>query len=572
MTIAPTPAFTPPSPGAWELEQTHITKPPSVFIADVMPDAMMRGFREGTRTYGVLLDYLESAVINRFIYTAPRVVGAPKRAQGPPPRVIFEVMRRVHPEIRRRVRRAEEVFRTRFWRKDVEWWDREVKPSMQAQGRALVAEDVTACSDAQLADHVRRAVEFLKAAIYNHHRFNVCTMLPVGDFLVHAMDWTGLAAGDLLQTMRGLSPVSAGAIEELAALRRAILADAAALALITSKRPAAEILADLQARSDAIGAATRAYVDVVGLRVLGGYDVADRHAREHPDLLVKIIRTAVTSDDTARSAAADRALADIRARVPGPHRQQFDELFDEARHTYRVRDERVFHGDALATGIMRRAILAAGERLKSRGRAENADDLVDATAAEIIALLQGNPGPSAAELAARVRWRRETPISSAPANLGFKPSPPPPADWLPPAAARMQRIVGLVLSLMFDVQTQGASTSGPAEAGHHVLKGFAVSAGIYEGPVRVIQDVDELPSVQRGEVLVATSTGPTFNVVLPLIGALVTERGGVLSHAAIVSREYGLPGVVGCAGATSALKTGMRVRVDGDKGEVWPLT
>ncbi len=94
---------------------------------------------------------------------------------------------------------------------------------------------------------------------------------------------------------------------------------------------------------------------------------------------------------------------------------------------------------------------------------------------------------------------------------------------------------------------------------------------MYEGPVRVIRDVEELPSVQQGEVLVASSTGSTFNVVLPLIGALVTERGGVLSHAAIVSREYGLPGIVGCVGATTTLKTGMRVRVDGDKGEVWTI-
>jgi pyruvate,water dikinase len=77
--------------------------------------------------------------------------------------------------------------------------------------------------------------------------------------------------------------------------------------------------------------------------------------------------------------------------------------------------------------------------------------------------------------------------------------------------------------------------------------------------------------VQQGEVLVASSTGSTFNVVLPLIGALVTERGGVLSHAAIVSREYGLPGIVGCVGATTKLKTGMRVRVDADKGEVWTI-
>ena len=173
-------------------------------------------------------------------------------------------------------------------------------------------------------------------------------------------------------------------------------------------------------------------------------------------------------------------------------------------------------------------------------------------------------GPSAQELAARSKWRRETPLTAAPATLGFPPSPPPPAEWLPPAAARMHRIVGLVMRLLFDVHRSGAPSKQ--------LKGFAVSPGVYEGPVRLIRDVDELPLVQRGEVLVTTSTGPTFNVVLPLIGALVTERGCVLSHAAIVSREYGLPGVVGCVGATAALRTGMRVRVDGDTGEVWTLS
>ena len=94
---------------------------------------------------------------------------------------------------------------------------------------------------------------------------------------------------------------------------------------------------------------------------------------------------------------------------------------------------------------------------------------------------------------------------------------------------------------------------------------------MYEGPARVITNVDQLADVQQGEILIAPSTGPTFNVVLPLIGALVTERGGVLSHAAIVSREYGLPGVVGCVGAVKAATTGGRVRVDGGTGEVWIL-
>jgi pyruvate,water dikinase len=542
-----------------------------MFTASVFPDAMMAGFKAGSRNYGVLLDYLDVAVINRFIYYAPRPVGAPKGAKGPPPKLLFQILQRVHPELRRRIRRASEVFRERVWRKDVEWWDRERRPELAAKGKALLAEDLAKATDAQLADHIRRATAFLKEAVFTHHRLNFCSLLPVGDFLIHAMDWTGLSAGDLLQAMRGLSPVSAGATEELVELRKALLKTPDVLALVKSSADDAGVLAQLQSRQDAVGAAARAYVDVVGLRILGAYDVADRHTREHPDMIMKVIRASVTGEEMTRRAQAAKALAAIREKVPPAHHAEFDALLAEAQSVYRVRDERGFHGDTMAAGIVRRGILAVGERLVSEGRAKDPEDLVDATPDEIVALLERRPGPSADELAERARWRRETPMSVAPPLLGFEPSPPPPPEWLPPDAARLQRITSLILSLIFDVHKPVAATAQEKAQGQTALKGFAVSPGVYEGPVRLIRDIEELPTVQQGEVLVASSTGATFNVVLPLIGAIVTERGGVLSHAAIVSREYGLPGVVGCVGATTKLKTGMRVRVDGDKGEVWTI-
>jgi rifampicin phosphotransferase len=563
MAVAET--FTPPSPGSWELEQTHLTKPPSILLAELMPASMMRGFSEGTRHYGLLLDHLEVAIINRFLYMAPRPVGAPKSAKGTPPRLLFELLRRVHPAIRQRIKRAEAVVRDRVWRDDIEWWDNEVRPKLAAEGRALLNDDLAALSDAQLAAHLQRAFEFVRSAAYYHHRFNFCSMVPLGDFLVHAIGWTGLPAGELLRTMKGLSPDSAGAMQELTELRRAILADGEALALLNSRSQSdTGIMAALEAHPGAVGAAMRAYMAVVGLRVLGGYDIADRHGREHPELIVKIIRTAVGSDPASRQAAAYDALQGIRAKVPAAHLAQFDDLLREAQVTYRMRDERGFHTDTLAVGMARRAVLAAGERLKSRGRVHDPSHLVDATTSEIVALVEGRPGPTPDELAERTRWRLETPLSAAPQRLGHPPSEPPPAEWLPGAAGRLQQITVLVMSLMFDVH------AAPAESAR--LKGFPVSPGVYEGPVRVIRSIEELPEVQQGEVLVTTSTGPTFNVVLPLIGALVTERGGVLSHAAIVSREYGLPGIVGCVGATKQLQTGMRVRVDGTSGEVWALT
>ena len=206
MTIQTAEGFTPPSPGAWELEQTHLTKPPSVLITDLMPEPMMRGFSEGTRYYGLLLDHLELAVINRFLYVAPRPVGAPKGAKGAPPRFVFEILRRIHPAVRERVARAKEVLRDRVWRKDIAWWDTEVRPKLAAEARALLAEDVSSMSDAELVSHLRRAFDFMRSAVFYHHRFNFSSGLPLGDFLVHAMQWTGLTAGELLKPMKGLSP------------------------------------------------------------------------------------------------------------------------------------------------------------------------------------------------------------------------------------------------------------------------------------------------------------------------------------------------------------------------------
>jgi len=565
--VTSTAVFTPPSPGAWELEQTHVTKAPSIYFTSVFPGAMMRGFREGTRHYGLLLDYLEVAVINRFVFIAPRPVGAPKGSKGPPPKLIFTLLTRLHPEIRRRIARSRQVLEQRIWREDVARWDDDVKPRLTAEGTRLREEDVQGASNAQLAEHVRRATAFLDTAMFWHHRLNPCVMVPLGDYLVQVGDWTGLSPSELLQPMRGLSPISAGAQAEIDALRPAIQADGAAVLLLLSDERPDKVLTELMDRPTAAGAAVRAYVEAVGLRVIGGYDVADQHAREHPDMLLKVIRAAVIGDEPARRAVADQGVAQLRARVPQEHRQAFDALLAEAQYTYRIRDERIFHGDALATGLARRAILAAGDRLVSDGRARHATHLLDATPDEIVSLLEGRGGPSADELASRSRWRMETPLSAAPANIGLPPGAPPPPEWLPPPADRMARIVGTVMSLLFDVKKDAAA---PATARDAVttLKGFPVSQGVYEGPARVIKNVEQLPDVQQGEVLVASSTGPTFNVVLPLIGALVTERGGVLSHAAIVSREYGLPGVVGCVGAVKAIATGNRVRVDGGTGEV----
>jgi pyruvate,water dikinase len=100
------------------------------------------------------------------------------------------------------------------------------------------------------------------------------------------------------------------------------------------------------------------------------------------------------------------------------------------------------------------------------------------------------------------------------------------------------------------------------------LTGFAGSPGIAEGTARVVLEIDRLGDLLPDEILVVPVTSPSWTPVFGKIAAAVSDIGGIMSHAAIVSREYGLPAVVGTGNATSRIKTGDRVRVDGNAGTV----
>ncbi len=111
-----------------------------------------------------------------------------------------------------------------------------------------------------------------------------------------------------------------------------------------------------------------------------------------------------------------------------------------------------------------------------------------------------------------------------------------------------------------------------ADAGHSEgavvgsLSGIAASPGQYTGPVRIISDESQFSKVQAGDVLVCPITSPVWSVLFPIVGALVTDVGGLLSHSAIIAREYRIPAVVNTGAATRILTDGQIVTVDGAAG------
>lgn len=551
-------SFEKPGPGSWELEDAHFTDPFSRWMQVVFPPAAQEGFRQSFAAYGALVDEIAIETVNGFAYMSIRpAVGSPE-ASGPPPKLLFKLLTKVHPTMRRRVSRMEETFDIKRWRRDAEKWDEEWKPERIESNRTLQAVDPAELSDDDLVDHLADCRAEFEDAIILHHRMDLCPLLPTGDFLVHASDWTDHTPGELLELFEGASPISAGALEELQRVADAIETEADARQRLFSDDTPAAIVEDLRGRSDEVGSAMGAWLDVIGYRVIG-YDVADQYALEKPSILVSTLRTAVEGEAGSVGEPSEDEIESIRSEVPPEHRDTFDELYEEARYTYRIRDERSLH-DLWTAGLARRALLEAGRRLADREQLEDPEHVVDLEPDEVRSLLSDGTGPSSAEVAARVEYRLTHDVRDAPDRLGPAEPEGPPLEWLPEPAARGMRAIETTIGHL--------SEAGDVESGAETVRGLAASDGTYEGRVRRVSDPDDFDKIQEGDVLVTKTTSPAFNVVLPMLGGVVTDYGGILSHAAIVAREFDIPAVVGCEDATDRLADGDRVVVDGGEGSV----
>jgi pyruvate,water dikinase len=539
--------FEAPGAGSWELESTHFQRPISRFVSAAFLSGFPRGFSEGTARYGMLIDHIEPAIVNGFLYTRLALFGE----DGPGGRAEPAAMQA-------RIMTSAAAFAQKRWRADLTEWDDVDRPAAVSEHQALQVVDPTVLPDEELAAHLTRCADHVEKMTYLHHKYTATAVMAVGDFLAGAQEWTGASAGELMEMLRGTSPISNGfAAAELDALGAAIRGSESATEILSSAASPTVILEWLTADPD-LAVAAHAYLDAVRYRCIG-YDVSDPTIGEMPQMLVETIRAAVISA-TAPASHENAQLGEFRARIAAEHRAEFDDRLSEAQVMNRLRDERGAYSDGWATGLARRAVLEAGRRLYAVGKLADVAHAVDLDADELGALLRGEPGPSGEEVAARYVWRTSNSTADAPPLLGPMPDPPPPLEMLPPPARRAAMAAGASMVNLFGVPD--------TPNGDKVLYGLAVNNGIYEGTARLVDDTADFARVQQGDVLVARMTSPYFNVVLPLLGAIVTDRGGQLCHAAIVAREYGIPGIVGTREATRMIADGARVRVDGRTGEV----
>lgn len=544
--------FEAPGPGTWDLDTTHSSGAMTLYTARSF-EGLPRGFHEGLEKYGILLDRVQPAFIHGFFF-GQRVGLMGKPGDNPPPKWLMQLMFKIHPKLRSRVNAAHEAIQSRRWLQDLAEWDELKKDSIE-RNTALQSIALAKLDRPELIAHLDACFENAEEMVYRHHKYSVGSLMPVGRFLDVATLSSGLSAVDVAPLLKGSTPVSRGlAGEQLVAVVDAITAAGIVKKDLAEQEPETA-LKGLRENSQ-ISAALENYLSITGHMLIGGYCISEKTLRESPNIIMARIFEAM---EPAVESGFDSDLErTIREKIPEADRVEFDLCLADARSANRMRDERGIYNDIWGAGISRCAILEAGRRLLEEGVLSNAELTLDASHDELIGLLKGESSTTDEVLSERREWRLTKNIDEVPEFLGDPPSDPPPVELLPLKIQPTLRAFGLVMDNVFDV---------PKEATEKI-SGLAVSPGVYEGTAKVILSTRDFDRLEKGDILVTKNTSAGFNVVLPIIGALVTDRGGILSHAAIVSREFGIPGVVGTKNASKLINDGDKIRVNGDTGEV----
>ncbi|MDP9246642.1 MAG: PEP-utilizing enzyme, partial [Candidatus Dormibacteraeota bacterium] len=296
-----------------------------------------------------------------------------------------------------------------------------------------------------------------------------------------------------------------------------------------------------------------------------GWMPHDRRWDEEPAALVEALRAQIgverDPDVTLAHLARDReeALAQARSALSGRGRaaaEGFEGRLRAAQQAIVVQEDHSWWIDSRASHWLRRVALEIGRRLVESGDLEAPEDLLQLSIEELHQAISppgrfGDAGLVSRRKAAMERFAKVTP----PATLGSPVQTAPESAFEGPADA-VDRALGKYFG-------QPVAESGPRE-----LRGHAASPGVARGPARVVRSRRDAEQVRPGDVLVTSAAGPDWTPLFSVISGLVTEFGGVASHAAGVAREYGLPAVTGAAGATRTIGEGDLVEVDGARGVV----
>ena len=553
------PEIVAPEEGVWLKDAAHFSGPVTPFGASVYLPHFDSATREMCATWGLMVDHVDCAVIGHEVYSRAVPFGGGSETAAPPPWWLLGIVSRLHPGIRGRLALGRAALEADLLRQIPREWREGGRAALVAELARLRAVDLPGLDEAALEAHTEALMAFVGRCQHLHFRLFLPYVVGVHGLSAACEELLGWDTAQAMELMQGLSEASSAPSRDLARLAERLRADPAARRCVEEEADWQQHLPEV---SPGAAAAVAAWLEEHGLRTVE-YDPGSPTLAERADLFGRLLRDALAAAEEGRSAELEAArqarVAEARGQLSGAALARFDEALALAELVYPLREDNVVLTDNMPSALLRRLGLELGRRLVAAGRLDRAEQAMMLSLEE----LRAARADSGQELRERVQrrqaelaWVRANP---GPDRYGPEPGAPPDLRGLVPSARRLN---GAMIWMM------GLELVPPAAGGEGELTGIGACAGTYRGRVRVITDPARLHTLRRGEVLVCPVTTPAWSVVFGQAGALVTDGGSVLSHAAIVAREHALPCVVGTGDATRRLRDGVEVTVDGARGTV----
>jgi pyruvate,water dikinase len=437
-------------------------------------------------------------------------------------------------------------------------WEGERLPEIKELLTRWRAFDLASASDVELLAHFQDTLTWLERA-WHIHFFTVfpvlISMSLFDDFYSEVLGGDDTYA--VFRLLQGQDNMSLAADRALYALSRDALSSSEVMRVLGSAAPN-EVVEQLGTFEDGrtFLAKFDAYLDEYGRRTSMFINVSATSWIEDPSPLLAALQDAVRQpgrDPEAELAALaeerERLTDEARNRLvgfPEAVQGQFEFLLVAARQGTVMQEDHNYWIDTQVMYEVRRVVLEMGRRLVANGGLESTEDVFHLRVEELDELsadLRSIVVERVAELAAF------SGVTSPPV-IGSLPPGPPPEDPVSRAVIKM-----------FGGHPRESTSPD-------VFYGMPGSAGVVRGRVRVLRSLADGDALEHGDILVAETTAPPWTPLFARAGAIVTDAGGILSHCAVVAREYGIPAVVGTKQATTVLQDGQLVEVDGTSGSV----
>ncbi len=439
-------------------------------------------------------------------------------------------------------------------------WDEEWLPQIKSELQAWAEFDLPGSSDDELLAHMDES-DNRYALLWKIHFHLAIPMLVSLSMFVDMYNDLFEDAGELdayrlLQGVRNMSIEVGEAIWDLSQKYKDVPGIAnplrsksvnAALSGFVGTDEGREFLRDL-----------RELLDRYGHRSDGVVEVGHPSWTEDPSTVINIMKDSMEPDATdPREAHAklaserEAAVAEARQKLatyPEPVKGQFEFLLGAATAGGRIQEDHNFWLDQQSLHFMRQMFLELGRRLVDAGKLDAADDVVYLVPDQIRASLKQGEDFRPVVAHEKEEMAKFAAIAPPP-MIGTDYGPPPPN----PVTVALGKFIG-------------NPPQPPAADG--TMIGTPVSSGVVTGTAKVIIRLTDAGKLNKGDILVAATTAPPWTPLFAIAGGIVTDTGGPLSHCGIVAREYGIPCVGGTGGATSMIKDGQTIEVNGDAGTV----